>query len=124
MKRFISIFLTVCMLISMIPAVSAQRTPANVTIEYDIKSILTKGGNSSGAAANWGASNIPASDFSYPATKGFFHYVGNSTNSSGVIDVSKIKWNQSGLYLSDNSWWAFKIYVPRDGVYVPKVNKG
>jgi len=130
MKKLLSLILAVCMVISIAPAALATEategdaTLSGVTVEYDIKSILAKGGNSTGAAANWGNSAIPASDFSYPATNGFFQYVGNSANTATVIDLSTIKWNSGGLYLKKSAWWAFKIYVPADGMYTPKVTYG
>ncbi|MBQ9984920.1 MAG: hypothetical protein IJP38_01260 [Oscillospiraceae bacterium] len=130
MKKLLSLILAVCMVISIAPAALATEategdaTLSGVTVEYDIKAILAKGGNSTGVAANWNSSNIPASDFSYSKTKGFFQYVRNSANSSGVIDVDTIKWNTDGLFLKKNAWWAFKIYVPADGMYTPKVSYG
>ncbi len=128
MKKIIATILTIVMLLSLIPAVFAENVTEGevasdgVKIVYDIHSILS-GKNSLGKNASWASNNIPASDFSYEATKGYFQYVGNSSGKD-VVDVSTIKWNEWCLYLSNSAWWAFKIYVPEDGVYTPQVTYG
>lgn len=128
MKKIISTLLAIAMLLSLVPAAFAENVTEGevasdgVKIVYDIHSILS-GKNSLGKNASWASNNIPASDFSYEATKGYFQYVGNSSGKD-VVDVSTIKWNEWCLYLSNSAWWAFKIYVPEDGVYTPQVTYG
>jgi len=118
-KRIISMVLALCLVLSLVPAGAFASDKSGVTVEYDIKSIL-QGNNSTGKKITWGTNPLPKADLSYTATNGFFNYEENSSGTD-VVDNSLINWNDKGLYLKKSAWWAFKIYVPADGMYTPKV---
>jgi len=112
MKRFLTILLVLCMIISMVPATSAATTgKSGITVKYK----------------PWGPGDVlksatdkePLTDFkTYDSTLGFWRYV----KSSNDKDTTKVIRNNKEVfslynYGGQNGWVAFAINVPVSGYY-------
>ena len=110
MKRILSLILALAMLISLVPAVSAD---GDVAQEYS--GVTVKYGMVSGAGYDFSAEPFKSdtTKVTFADTNGFWAY--HSASRAIVVDVP----NEYALRIQGdvNDWVAIKIYVPKAGKY-------
>ncbi|MBQ6697850.1 MAG: hypothetical protein IJN09_02290 [Oscillospiraceae bacterium] len=127
MKKFLSIFLALAMLISLIPAVFAADTETGIKVVYDFTdedvintSLQT---NPDQTITTY---QLDPTVFTYDTTNGFWEYAEDSYENSliqsrvdtGVrLNIDNNSFQVAGNISDMNYWIAFKLYVPKTGTY-------
>ncbi len=125
MKKALSLLIVLCMLISLVPMVSAATPDAgNITISYDLQRAVDAE-RAACAAANGGTyadgtmgGNLHSDRFKYAANNGFFEVSTETENpTSPYNDTRIILFRDYALLRSNAQWVAIKVQVPVAGTY-------
>ncbi len=129
MKRLLSLILAISMMISLLPAISATEITemSGIKVVYDLAGYLND------ATLGAEVTNIGFKTIDYTNSNGFFEFAASNyggtgyswdDNANALKPNSYVKIITRGLQMafSKTPWFALKIYVPKTGLYTPKVS--
>ncbi len=117
MKRFLSLVISICMLVSFLPQIPMASATEGLTIKYDI------GGFMSENRFKYNSATHDMNDMTFESTDGFFEFF-KASSGEGKINSSKLNFRTKNVQLGSGSWVAMKIYVPVAGTYTMKMYNG
>ena len=110
MKRFLSLVIALAMIISLFPAISAEEPANNISITYDLKTILN---------APF-APKYPLTNLTYQLTGGLFKFA-ESSLANDAPDGSPFWYggvaNSRFFKMNNNEFVSFEISISKDGEY-------
>jgi len=117
MKRFLSLVISICMLVSFLPQIPMVASAAEgLTITYDIGGFMSEKGF-------YFNSTHDMNDMTFESTDGFFEFL-KASSGEGKTNSSKLNFRTKNVQLGSGSWVAIKIHVPVAGTYTMDMYNG
>ena len=117
MKRFLSLVISICMLVSFLPQIPTVSAEGGLAITYDIGGFMSANGFSYNATSKY------LTEMTYESTDGFFEFHSAIGGVTGV-DSSRVQYRTKNIQMGSGRWIAIKIRVPVAGTYTMQMYNG